>query len=125
MAGGFGLPGEVPLAGQIEDGLPAAVEQQHGGEAIVVTATIRNSAAGVRGHVARPMPSAGNEAIRGRDAEQRTVRGLLRQTQRGLGGVLLVEGELGIGKSLLLRESEREAAGHGFSLAAGAADQLS
>jgi DNA-binding CsgD family transcriptional regulator len=71
------------------------------------------------------MPSAGNEAIRGRDAEQRTVRGLLRQTERGLGGVLLVEGELGIGKSLLLRESEREAAGHGFSLAAGAADRLS
>jgi tetratricopeptide (TPR) repeat protein len=52
------------------------------------------------------------------------VRDLLRRTQRGLGGVLLVEGELGIGKSLLLHESAREAAGQGFSLATGAADQL-
>jgi DNA-binding NarL/FixJ family response regulator len=38
--------------------------------------------------------------------------------------VVLVEGEPGIGKSLLLREAVDEAAGQGFSLAAGAADQL-
>ena len=37
---------------------------------------------------------------------------------------MLVEGEPGIGKSLLLREAVDEAAGQGFSLAAGAADQL-
>jgi predicted ATPase len=38
--------------------------------------------------------------------------------------VVLMEGEPGIGKSLLLREAVSEAAGQGFSLAAGAADQL-
>ena len=62
--------------------------------------------------------------MRGRDAEQRVVRGLLRRAQQGLGGVVLVEGEPGIGKSLLLREAADEAAAEGFSLAAGAADQL-
>ena len=38
--------------------------------------------------------------------------------------MVLVEGEPGIGKSLLLREAVGVAAGEGFSLAAGAADQL-
>ena len=38
--------------------------------------------------------------------------------------MVLVEGEPGIGKSMLLREAIGEAAGQGFSLAAGAADQL-
>ena len=38
--------------------------------------------------------------------------------------MVLVEGEPGIGKSLLLREAAGVAAGQGFSLAAGAADQL-
>ena len=38
--------------------------------------------------------------------------------------MVLVEGEPGIGKSLLLREAAGVAAGEGFSLAAGAADQL-
>ena len=38
--------------------------------------------------------------------------------------MVLVEGEPGIGKSLLLREATDEAATEGFSLATGAADQL-
>ena len=38
---------------------------------------------------------------------------------------MLVEGEPGIGKSLVLHGSTDEAAALGFSLAAGAADQLS
>jgi DNA-binding CsgD family transcriptional regulator/tetratricopeptide (TPR) repeat protein len=62
--------------------------------------------------------------MRGRDAERQVVRGLLRHAQQGLGGVVLVEGEPGIGKSLLLREATGEAAIEGFSLAAGAADPL-
>lgn len=62
--------------------------------------------------------------MRGRQAEWLLVRELLRRAQRGLGGVLLVNGGPGIGKSLLLRESAREAAGQGFSLAAGRGDQL-
>jgi DNA-binding CsgD family transcriptional regulator len=60
----------------------------------------------------------------GREPERRIVHDLLRRAQRGVGGVVLVEGELGIGKSMLLREAVGEAAGQGFSLAAGAADQL-
>ena len=65
-----------------------------------------------------------DEAMHGREPERRVVRDLLRRAQRGMGGVVLVEGEPGIGKSLLLRDGVDEAAGHGFSLAAGAADQL-
>jgi DNA-binding CsgD family transcriptional regulator len=65
-----------------------------------------------------------DEAIRGREPERRVIRDLLRRAQRGTGGVVLVEGEPGIGKSLLLQDSVDEAARHGFSLAAGAADQL-
>jgi DNA-binding CsgD family transcriptional regulator len=68
-------------------------------------------------------PVAG-EAMHGREPERRVVRDLLRRAQRGTGGVVLVDGEPGIGKSLLLRDCVDEAARHGFSLAAGAADQL-
>jgi DNA-binding CsgD family transcriptional regulator len=72
----------------------------------------------------RPAKSAGHVAMRGRQAEWQLVRELLRRAQRGLGGVLLVEGAAGMGKSLLLREAAREAAGRGFSLATGRGDQL-
>ena len=65
-----------------------------------------------------------DEAMHGREPERRVVRDLLRRAQRGTGGVVLVDGEPGIGKSLLLRDCVDEAARHGFSLAAGAADQL-
>jgi DNA-binding CsgD family transcriptional regulator/tetratricopeptide (TPR) repeat protein len=68
--------------------------------------------------------SAGSQAVRGRETERKIVRDLLRRAQRGDGGVVLVDGEPGIGKSLLLRACTDEAAEHGFSLAAGAADQL-
>ena len=47
------------------------------------------------------------------------IRDLLRRAQRGAGGVVLVDGEPGIGKSLLLRYAIDEAAEQGFSLAAG------
>ena len=63
-------------------------------------------------------------AMCGREPERRIVRDLLRRAQQGVGGVVLVEGEPGIGTSLLLREAVGEAAGLGFSLAAGAADRL-
>ncbi len=62
--------------------------------------------------------------MRGRDAEWRLVDGLLRDAEHGSGGVLLVDGEQGIGKSLLLREAASKATARGFSLAAGAEDQL-
>jgi DNA-binding CsgD family transcriptional regulator len=62
--------------------------------------------------------------VRGRAAERRLVRDLLLRAQRGGGGVLLVEGEPGIGKTALLRDAVDRAAGLGFSLAVGAADPL-
>jgi DNA-binding CsgD family transcriptional regulator len=68
--------------------------------------------------------SAGRQVVRGRAAEQRVIDDLLRRAQHGAGGLVLVDGEPGIGKSLLLRYAIDEAAELGFSLAAGAADQL-
>jgi len=68
--------------------------------------------------------SAGRDVLHGRAAEQKVIRDLLRRAQRGVGSVLLLDGEPGIGRSLLLRDATDEAAEQGFSLAAGAADQL-
>lgn len=89
-----------------------------------MTAMINASSPGVRRPTPSPLRSAGDEEMRGRDAEQQVVRELLRRAQQGLGGVVLVEGEPGIGKSMLLRKGTDEAAIAGFSLASGAADQL-
>lgn len=71
----------------------------------------------------RTRPS-GSAEMRGRDAERRLIGDLLRRARGGSGGVLLVDGERGMGKSLFLREAGHEAAAQGFSLATGAADQL-
>ena len=63
--------------------------------------------------------------VRGRANERREIAGLLRRVAAGAGGgVLLAEGEPGIGTSALLRTAVDEAAALGFSLAVGAADQL-
>jgi DNA-binding CsgD family transcriptional regulator len=62
--------------------------------------------------------------MHGRAAEWRVVGELLRRAEQGAGGVILVDGERGTGKSLLLRETEGAAVARGFSLAAAAADQL-
>jgi DNA-binding CsgD family transcriptional regulator len=63
--------------------------------------------------------------MRGRGAEFETVLGLLDSTQQGQGQVLLVEGEPGTGKSLLLARAGEEAGHRGFLLVAAAADELS
>jgi DNA-binding CsgD family transcriptional regulator len=89
-----------------------------------MTAIISDSSPAAREKGAPPLRPAGQGVLRGRQAERKVVSDLLRRTQRGLGGVVLVEGEPGIGKSMLLRDSTGEAAGRGFSLAEGAADQL-
>jgi DNA-binding CsgD family transcriptional regulator len=93
-------------------------------EAIDVTAMISDPSPRARGKATPGPRPAGDEVMRGREAEQKIVRDLLRCAQRGRGGVVLVDGEPGLGKSRLLRESAGEAAGQGFSLAEGAADQL-
>jgi DNA-binding CsgD family transcriptional regulator len=89
-----------------------------------VTAVISDPSAAESRNAATAPRSGSPEVIRGRAEEQKAVRGLLRRAQQGRGGVVLVEGEPGMGKSLLLRDATDEAAERGFSLAAGAADQL-
>ena len=89
-----------------------------------MTTVVSDSLPGARGESALWARDAGDEVICGREPERRVVRDLLRRAEKGVGGVVLVEGEPGTGKSLLLRETVGEAAGQGFSLAAGAADQL-
>ena len=68
------------------------------------------------GHVARTM--------RGREHEWYSVLGLLKAVEAGRPYVLLVEGEPGAGKSLLLREAVRTADGRGLASAAGRAREL-
>jgi DNA-binding CsgD family transcriptional regulator len=89
-----------------------------------MTAMISDSSPGVRRRLTPWERSAARQVVRGREAEQRVIRDLLWRAQRGAGGVVLVDGEPGIGKSLLLRDTTDEAAEQGFSLAAGAADEL-
>ena len=89
-----------------------------------MTAVISDSPPGALCKAASQARDAGDEVMCGRKSERQIVRDLLRCAKQGVGGVMLVEGEQGIGKSLLLREAADVAAGEGFSLAAGAADQL-
>jgi DNA-binding CsgD family transcriptional regulator len=89
-----------------------------------MTAIVGDFSPRAGGTVTSWVQSACDEVMRGRETESRIIRDLLRRARQGAGGVVLVEGESGIGKSLLLREATIEAAGHGFSLAAGAADRL-
>ena len=89
-----------------------------------MTAMINDSFPEAVGRMKSRERPAGRQVLYGRAAEQKVVRDLLRRAQRGVGGVLLVDGEPGIGTSLLLRDATDEAAEHDFSLAAGAADQL-
>ena len=63
--------------------------------------------------------------MRGRGAEFETVLALLDGTQQGQGRVLLVEGEPGTGKSLLLARAGEEAGRRGFRVVAAAAGELS
>jgi DNA-binding CsgD family transcriptional regulator len=89
-----------------------------------MTAVISDSSARAHARMTSPERSAGGEVLRGREPELKLIRHLLRRAQRGASGVVLVEGEPGIGRSVLLSEATGEAAELGFSLAAGAADQL-
>jgi DNA-binding CsgD family transcriptional regulator len=89
-----------------------------------MTAMTSGSAADVRRSMMPRQRSASRAVLLGRGAEQKMIRDLLRRAQQGAGGVILVDGEPGIGKSGLLRDATDEAAELGFSLATGAADQL-
>jgi DNA-binding CsgD family transcriptional regulator len=62
--------------------------------------------------------------MRGRDTEQGLVRHLLERARRGKGGVLLVEGEPGAGKTALLAAAGEAARADDFAVAASTANEL-
>ena len=60
--------------------------------------------------------------MRGRDKELDVALGLIRAAEAGRGGVLLVEGEPGIGKTRFLEETSTAASARGFTVSWGQAD---
>jgi DNA-binding CsgD family transcriptional regulator len=86
--------------------------------------TIGAEATGQRTCVTGPLANLSPTPLRGRDTERGVIRELLGRTERGSAGVVLVEGEPGIGKSRLLREAFQQGGDRAFSVLAGAADPL-
>jgi DNA-binding CsgD family transcriptional regulator len=72
----------------------------------------------------RGEPAHAAKTMRGREHEWRAVLGVLKAAEAGRPGILLVEGEPGMGKSLLLGEAARTAAGRGLSSVVGRAREL-
>jgi predicted ATPase len=62
--------------------------------------------------------------LRGRDSECARLGRLVAEAVDGAGGIAIVEGAAGIGKSRLLAEAAQIAAGLGVQTAAGACDEL-
>ncbi len=89
-----------------------------------MTTAIGTEVPGQRASVSHAWLPAGRAVLHGRDTERAVIRELLRRAERGSGGVVLVEGEPGIGKSLLLQDARDQGEGRDFSLVAGAADPL-
>lgn len=87
-----------------------------------MTAVISDSPREARGPTSSLERPAERTTALGREAQAQVVANLLRRAQQGAGGVVLVEGEPGIGKTLLLRDSVDAAAELGFSLATATAD---
>src|ERR1700691_610773 len=70
-----------------------------------------------------PVPPAG--ALVGRDSESALLRRLIKEVARGHGGaVVLIEGEPGIGKSVLVQAAVEEAPEAGCQVFWGAGDEL-
>ena len=63
-------------------------------------------------------------ALIGRDAEKAVLSNLVQEVASGQGGLLLIEGEPGIGKSALVRAATAEAADAGCEVFWGAGDEL-
>jgi DNA-binding CsgD family transcriptional regulator len=63
-------------------------------------------------------------AVRGRDAETRLIGELLRRGRRHSGAVLLIEGEPGMGKSLLLASAAQAATALGYATVTTVADEF-
>ncbi|MBO0826075.1 MAG: AAA family ATPase, partial [Actinobacteria bacterium] len=69
-----------------------------------------------------PVPAA--TALVGRDDELALLDGLLREAARGRGGAILIEGEAGIGKSVLVQAAVAAAPGAGCQVFWGVGDEL-
>jgi DNA-binding CsgD family transcriptional regulator len=72
--------------------------------------------------ITRTPPQSG--AIRGREQEQEAIADLVRKARRGRSGMLLIEGEPGMGKSLLLSEAARIAEKEHVHVAAARGDEV-
>jgi tetratricopeptide (TPR) repeat protein/transcriptional regulator with XRE-family HTH domain len=70
-----------------------------------------------------PSPAPAKTLI-GRDSELARLAGLVQQVIRGRGGVVLIEGEPGIGKSALVRAASAEASEAGCQVFWGTGDEL-
>jgi DNA-binding CsgD family transcriptional regulator len=89
-----------------------------------MTTVIGAAVHGQRTSVSGPYAPASSYALRGRDTERGVIRELLKQAERGSAGVVLVDGEPGIGKSRLLGDGCQQAEDRAFSLLAGQGDPL-
>ncbi|NUP38814.1 MAG: ATP-binding protein, partial [Streptomyces sp.] len=75
--------------------------------------------------MARAGGSLSRRGLRGREAELEEVQALIASVARtGSGGLALIQGEPGIGKSTLLAEAVSGARAAGFSVGVGKADEL-
>ncbi len=75
-----------------------------------------------RGRTGRTGVWPGHGTMRGREDELRAVLKLARGAAKARGGVLLIEGELGAGKSMLLSRAASAAENVGVAVAAAAAE---
>ena len=66
----------------------------------------------------------GGDAVRGRDPQMSLINEMLLRGRTGTGGVILVEGEAGMGKSLLLAEAAKAATAQGYTTVVAVADEF-
>ncbi len=66
-----------------------------------------------------PPPAPGRTPFVGRDQERQTLRHLLDQARRGTGGLVMIGGEPGVGKTRLAEELMADAVGRGMATHAG------
>jgi class 3 adenylate cyclase len=76
------------------------------------------------GEMAAPEPAAESSPIFGRKEEQRRLREMLEQVVAGQGGLGVVEGEAGVGKSRLAQAVESQAGALGISVLHGFAESI-
>ena len=70
------------------------------------------------------MPARPQARLVGREAESAVLLDAITQLKAGIGGVVLVEGEPGIGKSSLINGAAADGAGLGCTVLSGTADQV-